>query len=195
MKAPLILASASPRRRELLGQLGREFKIVPSSAAEIQPSQLSPGEIARANAFRKAMAVALKNPEALVIGMDTVVALGNEVFGKPVDLEDAHRMLSRLQNRLHTVVTGVCLIHIQTRRRMVFAELTDVRFRALSEAQIRQYHAQVNPLDKAGAYGIQEKGELIVESISGSFSNVVGLPLERLEVELDRWGQTVPVGV
>ena len=188
MKEPLlILASASPRRQELLQQLQRKFKVIPSSATEIHDDQLSPGEISQINACRKALAVSVKHPDALVIGMDTVVALEEQVFGKPRDIEEALQMILRLQGRLHRVVTGVCLSHLRSRRVKVFAELTDVRFRSLSEAQVRFYHSKMNPLDKAGAYGIQDHGELIVESISGSFTNVVGLPVERLQAELEKW--------
>lgn len=188
MKVPfIILASASPRRKMLLGQLKRDFEVIPSSATEIHHNQLSPGEMTQINAYRKALAVSNLHPDALVIGMDTVVALQEHVFGKPKNMEEAHEMVLRLQGRDHHVVTGVCLAHLRTMRVKVFAELTDVRFRPLTEEQIRHYHSKMNPLDKAGAYGIQDHGELIVESITGSFSNVVGLPMERLQEELEKW--------
>ncbi len=128
--------------------------------------------------------MAKKHPDVVVLGADTLVFLDREMLGKPSDLADARRMLERLQGRTHQVVTGVSLIHLRTHREHLFAVSTDVRFRALNDAQIRNYLAKINPLDKAGAYAIQDHGELIVEDLSGSFTNVVGLPLERVEAEL-----------
>jgi septum formation protein len=185
---PLILASASPRRTELLRQLGFGFSVVPSEIPEILLEQLTARELSLINAHRKARTVAKQYPDALVIGADTLVCLEQHLFGKPASLGEAAEMLESLQGRTHEVVTGVCLIHLREHRERVFAEQTEVRFRALGEAEIRRYLALVNPLDKAGAYAIQEHGELIVEEISGSFSNVVGLPMERLQTELSAWG-------
>jgi septum formation protein len=184
---PVILASASPRRAQLLRQLGLEFKVVPSQAPEIHSAQLTALEISRINAWRKARSVANRHPNALVLGADTLVFLEAALYGKPPDLEAARRMLEELQGRAHHVVTAVCLLHLAGRRRRVFAETTAVTFRPLDALAIRRYLAKVNPLDKAGAYAIQEEGRLIIEKISGSFSNVVGLPVERLERELTRW--------
>ncbi len=181
---PLILASNSPRRSELLRGMGVEFKAVPSNAWEVHNEELTALEISRLNAWRKARAVAKSFPDALVLGSDTLVYLDTTLFGKPADLDDAFRMLSRLQGRTHQVVTGVCLIHLRGRQRKIFAESTLVKFRPLDPGGIRDYLGRVNPLDKAGAYAIQEHGDQIVESISGSFSNVVGLPVERLRKEL-----------
>ena len=184
---PLVLASASPRRAELLRQFQPEFQIVPSDAAEIIDKQLSPLELCQLNAHRKARVVAKKIPDALVLGADTLVFLDNEILGKPRNLAEARWMLQRLQGRTHQVVTGVSLIHLRTYRERLFAVSTDVLFRAFSDATIDDYLAKVNTLDKAGAYAIQQQGEWIVSEISGSFSNVVGLPLERLEMELKLW--------
>ena len=181
---PLILASASPRRAELLRELGLEFHVLPSDAPEVAHDELSPQELCQLNAHRKARAVAKKHPDVVVLGADTLVFLDREMLGKPSDLADARRMLERLQGRTHQVVTGVSLIHLRTHREHLFAVSTDVRFRALNDAQIRNYLAKINPLDKAGAYAIQDHGELIVEDLSGSFTNVVALPLERVEAEL-----------
>ena len=186
---PLILASASPRRLELLRQLGVHFKVIPSDSAEVHEEHLSAGELAQINAYRKARSVAKHHLDAVVIGVDTLVAAENRIFGKPRDRTEAREMLSFLQGRTHQVTTAVCLIFLRGHRQRIFFEQTDVTFRPLTAAQIRLYHRQVNPMDKAGAYGIQEKGELLVESVSGSYSNVVGLPLERLGVELDRFIQ------
>ena len=184
---PLILASASPRRAELLGQLKLKFKIVPSDATEVFDEQLSPQELCQLNAHRKARAVAKKIPDALVLGADTLVFLGREIFGKPRNLDEARQMLSKLQGRTHQVVTGVSLIHLRRSRERLFAVSTDVTFHPLTAEQIKDYLARVHPLDKAGAYAIQEHGDKIVAQISGSFSNVVGLPVEDLQLELNAW--------
>ncbi|HVU08912.1 MAG TPA: Maf family protein [Verrucomicrobiae bacterium] len=184
---PLILASASPRRAELLRQLKLDFQIIPGDAAEVFDKQLSPRELCQLNAHRKARAIAKKIPDALILGADTLVFLKNEIFGKPHDLIHARKMLSQLQGRTHQVVTGVSLIHLRTYRERLFAVGTDVIFRALTAAQIDDYLATMNPLDKAGAYAIQENGDKIIAEIAGSFSNVVGLPLEKLKEELDAW--------
>jgi septum formation protein len=189
---PLILASASPRRAELLRQLGAVFQIAPAGVREVEGETLSAGETARINAYRKARAAAKKRPDALVLGVDTVVALGAALFGKPATLGEAEQMLCALQGKTHRVVTGVCLLHLRAHRQRIFFEETAVTFAPLTREQIRSYHAQVNPLDKAGAYGIQEKGEMLVEAISGSFTNVIGLPLERLAAELPAFGVRLP---
>jgi septum formation protein len=187
---PLILASASPRRAELLRQLQPEFRIVPSDATEVFDEQLSPLELCQLNAHRKARSVAKKFPDSLVLGADTLVFLAREIFGKPRNLEEAKQMLAKLQGRTHQVVTGVSLIHLRGHRERLFALSTDVTFRPLDERQISDYLSKINPLDKAGAYAIQEHGDMIVSEISGSFSNVVGLPVERLEDELKSWATT-----
>ena len=184
---PLILASASPRRAELLGQLGLDFTVIPSDADEAHNEQLTAREISLVNAYRKARAVAKKYPDALVLGADTLVYLDTTLFGKPANAEDAYRMLKQLQGRTHQVVTGVCLTHLRHHRQKVFAESTHVTFHPLNTRQIQAYLAKINPLDKAGAYAIQEHGAKIVDRISGSFSNVVGLPMERLREELFSW--------
>jgi septum formation protein len=184
---PIILASASPRRAELLREMNLEFQVVPSDAPEVMDDHLSPFEICQLNAHRKARAVAKKFPDRLVLGADTLVFLGSEILGKPSTSAEAETMLERLQGRTHQVVTGVTLMHLRTHREKLFAVSTDVRFRALTADEIRLYLSKVNPLDKTGAYAIQEHGELIVEEISGSFTNVVGLPAERVQSELAGW--------
>ncbi|HUA68797.1 MAG TPA: Maf family protein [Candidatus Saccharimonadales bacterium] len=184
---PLILASASSRRAELLKQLGLEFQIIPSDAVEIFDDQLSPLELCQLNAHRKARVIAKKIPDALVLGADTLVFLDGEIMGKPTDIAEARRMLARLQGRMHQVVTGVSLIHLRLYRERIFAISTDVTFLPLTTDQINAYLAKMNPLDKAGAYAIQEHGDMIVSEISGSFSNVVGLPIEKLKEEIATW--------
>jgi septum formation protein len=184
---PLILASASPRRAALLKQLNLDFQVVPSDAPEILDEQLSPLELCQLNAHRKARVIAKKHPDAMVLGADTLVFLGGEILGKPADLAEARRMLGRLQGRTHQVVTGVSLIHLRAYRERTFAVSTDVTFHQLTVEQINIYLTKLNPLDKAGAYAIQEHGDTIVSEISGSFSNVVGLPIEMLKEEIRRW--------
>ncbi len=184
---PFILASTSPRRAELLGLLPVTFKIVASAATEVAHRHLSPREICQLNAHRKAREVAKKNPGALVLGADTLVFLNRKIFGKPSSLAIAEKMIFELQGNVHQVVTGVSLIHLHGRKERNFAVSTDVKFHSLNRAQIRRYLSKINPLDKAGAYAVQEHGELIIAEISGSFSNVVGLPVEELRDELAAW--------
>ncbi|MGH7939592.1 MAG: Maf family protein [Limisphaerales bacterium] len=184
---PLILASASPRRAELLRQLKLEFEVIPSAVKEVFDDHLSPLELCQLNAHRKARAVAKKIPDSLVLGADTLVFLDHKIFGKPADKPHAREMLLQLQGRTHQVVTGVSLIHLRSHTEKIFAVSTDVLFRPLNAQQIDEYLAKINPLDKAGAYAIQENGELVVSEISGSFSNVVGLPVEKVQNELETW--------
>jgi septum formation protein len=184
---PLILASASPRRVELLRQLSLDFKVVPGNVPEVHHDQLTARELSQVNAYRKARAVAKRFPDALVLAADTLVCLDTMLFGKPATLEEAYQMLEKLQGRTHQVVTGICLLHLREHRQAVFVESTSVTFQPLDAVKIRRYLNRVNPLDKAGAYAIQEEGDLIVEKIVGSYTNVVGLPLERLTAELQGW--------
>jgi septum formation protein len=184
---PLILASTSPRRAELLRQLNLDFQVIPGKLTEVFDDQLSPWELCQLNAHRKARVIAKRHPDALVLGADTLVFLDHEVMGKPANLADAKRMLTRLQGRTHQVVTGISLIHLRAHRERTFAVSTDVTFRHLTAEQINDYFTKVNPLDKAGAYAIQEHGDRIVSEISGSYSNVVGLPIEQLQAELTAW--------
>jgi len=183
----LILASASPRRAELLRQLGLEFKVVASDSPEIHHEQLTAWEVSQINAYRKARAVAKRFPDALVLAADTLVYMQTRLYGKPATLEAAYEMLEQLEGRTHHVVTAICLLHLREHRQRVFAETTAVTFRPLDAVQIRRYLTRVNPLDKAGAYAIQEEGDLLVEKVSGSYTNVVGLPMERLTAELQTW--------
>jgi septum formation protein len=184
---PFILASASPRRSDLLRQTGIPFRVVASDAQELHPDHLTAREVSQVNAYRKARAVAKKFPDALVLGADTLVCLDVRLFGKPSSLEEAYTMLEQLQGQTHEVVTAICLLNLRNHRQKIFAETTLVTFHPLDSAKIRRYLNKINPLDKAGAYAIQEEGDLIVEKISGSYTNVVGLPLEKLTEELALW--------
>lgn len=188
---PLILASASPRRSELLRQAGVEFRVITSDAPEVHHGELTAREIAQVNAYRKARAVAKKFPDSLIVGADTLVYLETLLMGKPGSLEHAYQMLEQLQGRTHEVVTAVCLLNLRNHRQRIFTEVTNVTFRPLDAVTIRRYLTKVNPLDKAGAYAIQEEGDLIVEKIAGSYTNVVGLPMERLQSELRAWASPV----
>ena len=183
----LILASASPRRAELLKSLGLRFDILPTGVEERDEHPASFHDLAIHNAQAKARDAAARHPDALVLGADTIVVLGNEVFGKPRDLDDARRMLRNLSGQGHHVITGVCLLHRAGNRERNFAVETRVRFRPLSDADIEQYLDAVDVLDKAGAYAIQE-GPPLVAGVEGSYSNVIGLPLEQVEAELRRFG-------
>lgn len=177
---PLILASASPRRRRLLLERGYNFRVLPAEVTEIAPSYFTPGEITRFNARSKACAVARAHRAALVIGVDTVVAFEGEIFGKPSTMEEALAMLQRLNGRAHEVYSGVWLRHAATNRERGFIDITRVQFRQRTDDELRAYLARIGPLDKAGAYAAQEDGGELIEHFEGSFSNVIGLPMEAL---------------
>ncbi len=176
---PIVLASSSPRRRELLEKAGVIFKVVPSPAEEIHDPTMNPDALCELNAILKAEAVASMRPEATVIGADTLVFIDGMPLGKPADFEEARLMLLRLSGRTHQVCTGVCIIDPGGRKN-VFHDLTEVTFLTLDHAAIDGYFADVNPLDKAGAYGIQEFGDQIVAGIRGNFENVMGLPIDKV---------------
>ena len=167
--------------------MGVEFTVLISQAAELHTEDLTARELALVNAYRKARFVAKQFPDALVLGADTLVHLGTRLFGKPASAKEADEMLQQLQGQTHQVVTAICLLRLRHHRQSIFAESTSVTFLPLTAEGIQHYLSKVHPLDKAGAYAIQEHGELIVEKISGSYSNVVGLPMERLQDELARW--------
>jgi septum formation protein len=183
----LILASASPRRSQLLRSAGLQFVVSAAHTPELESDQLTPHEMAQINAYRKARAVAKHHPDAIVLGADTVVSLDNRCFGKPTSRAEALRFLTELQGRTHEVVTGVCLLYQRRHRERLFAVSTLVTLRALSPRALRDYVSRINPLDKAGAYGIQEEGHLIVETVDGSYSNVVGLPVREVLAALEGW--------
>lgn len=187
-RPPFILASASPRRSQLLREMELDFAVLPSDAEEVDGAHLTARELAQINAYRKARAVAKKHPEAVVLGCDTVVHLDAQPYGKPRDLRDAHRMLRELSGRRHEVVTGCCLLYLDRHQCHIFADSTEVVFRSLSDRQIERYLKTINPLDKAGAYAIQDNGEMIVESVFGSLTNVIGLPGELLGTRLKAFG-------
>ncbi|MBR3867939.1 MAG: septum formation inhibitor Maf [Clostridia bacterium] len=171
----IILASASPRRKELLTLAGIEYEVIVSQCEEILPDGITPDKAVEELARQKTEDVFSRNSDAMIIAADTVVALGNTILGKPKDEADAFTMLSSLSGRRHTVYTGVC---IKTKDKTdIFHVATDVEFYELSEKEIKDYIATKEPMDKAGAYGIQGKGFVLVKGIHGDYFNVVGLPL------------------
>jgi septum formation protein len=177
----LILASRSPRRIQLLAQIGLAARVIPCDIPEEFDTALSPAENARALALKKARCVAPGVEEGIILGADTIVALDGEMLGKPADKEDAARMLRLLSGKTHTVVTGVALVDRPSGWSVDAVESTQVTFRAIPQEEITAYVEGGSPMDKAGAYGIQDDyGAVFVTRIEGCFYNVVGLPLARL---------------
>lgn len=183
---PLILASASPRRRELLALLGVAFEVVPAQVEEHEAEDADPRALVRHNAALKAAWVAQRRPEAWVLGADTTVFIDGTVLNKPADLDDARRMLRLLSGRAHTVFTGLALRAREAGVSEDFGVESRVYFRELDGAAIERYLATAHPLDKAGAYGIQDHGELIIERWEGSLTNIIGLPVEETRAVLTR---------
>ena len=179
----LILASASPRRRELLSLITPDFKVIPANCEEAADTTLSPQLLVQQLADQKAAEVAASHPNDAVIGADTLVFCGSEIMGKPAHRTDAKRMLTLLSGNTHTVITAVAIAQ-GGKVTKVFAEETKVEFFPLTEEEITAYIATGEPMDKAGAYGIQEKGALLVKGIAGDYYNVMGLPVGRLYREL-----------
>lgn len=177
----LILASASPRRRQLLTEYGYAFTVQPADVTELMPSHLTVAEITLYNAKQKAEAVAQANPASVVIGVDTLVSLDGHILGKPRDMEDAFDMLQRLNGRIHEVYSGVWAVRRATSTTRALVEVSRVKFRTFDRAAIHRYMDRIHPLDKAGAYAAQDDSEEgIVEQIEGSRTNVVGLPMDAL---------------
>lgn len=184
----LILASASPRRQKLLKQIGLDFEIIPSSIDEtIQPG-VAPDVAAVKLAENKAIDVARRLKDGIVIAADTVVALDDSILGKPKDEEEARKMLERLSGRWHRVFTGIAVIDSSSSKKVTDYEESRVKFKNLSSVEIENYIRTGEPMDKAGAYGIQGKGALLVEKIEGCYYNIVGLPLFRLSLVLSHFG-------
>lgn len=180
---PIILASKSPRRQELLKLMGFDFQVVLREVDESYPSELSPSEIAVFISEKKARAFDLMIENEVVITADTIVSLDGKILGKPENEDHAFEILSALSGKKHDVITGVSLL--KNHRIFSFYELTEVFFREITAEQIRYYINTCKPMDKAGAYGIQEWiGLVAVDKINGSYSNVVGLPTHRLYTEL-----------
>jgi len=186
----LVLASASPRRRELLKSIAPQFEVVPSEIEETLEDGPAPVAVARL-ALRKARAVAARVREAVVLAADTVVILDGAALGKPADAREARAMLRRLRGREHEVITGVAVLDSRTGREASTSVVSRVRMAAYSDATLEAYVATGAPLDKAGAYAIQDLGGALVERLAGSYTNVVGLPVEETRWLLAEFG--VPV--
>lgn len=187
----IILASASPRRRELLQSVGLEFEVMTSDVDESGidkslPPDLYVRELAVLKAAVAVKAVRAEKRAAVIIAADTIVSLNGEIMGKPADSEDAYRMLKTLSGNTHEVYTGVCVINSDTGDASGKSVKTCVRFKKLTDEKIRAYIATGEPFDKAGAYGIQGMGKLLIDSISGDYFNVVGLPVAALADILER---------
>jgi septum formation protein len=184
----LILASASPRRKELLAELGWPFEITPAAVTEYEAADADPREMVRHNAALKADWVSLRQPEATVIGADTTVFVGKTVLNKPRDGAEAREMLRRLSGSRHTVFTGLAVRRHRDRLKLDRGVASEVSFKVLTEATIELYLSRVHTLDKAGGYAIQEESDLIIAGFTGSLTNIVGLPLEEMKQLLTQAG-------
>jgi septum formation protein len=182
------LASSSPRRSELLAAAGFAFETTSPGIAERADGHLTLREITMFNAARKGLSVARHQPDKVVLAADTLIALDGEIVGKPRDLKDAKRILHRLAGRTHDVCSSVFISHLAGAKSIMFHEISQVRFRKLNEATIADYLAKINALDKAGAYAAQGDGSDIIAAIAGSFTNVVGLPMEQTREVLAEFG-------
>ncbi len=179
---PLILASESPRRIRLLRSLGLTVEVIPSGIEEGDDPKQEPSTLVACRAKEKAQAVSRLHPRSWVLGADTIVVLQDTVFGKPETAEQAIAMLQQLSGQAHHVLSGLCLMRLDPPFERVTVVRTEVRFKPISDGEIRAYVRTGEPLDKAGAYGIQGRGAFLVEAVQGSYTNVVGLPLcETLE--------------
>jgi nucleoside triphosphate pyrophosphatase len=177
IKKRIVLASGSARRVALLKSLGLQFDIIPHNIEEYIPGGVLPGELVMYLAYIKADDVAKKEKNAIIIAADTVVLHGKDILGKPKDVRDAKRILSMLSNSDHDVVSGVCIMDMPSKRKVLRISRTHIKMKFISEEEIDAYIKSGEPMDKAGAYAIQGEGRKFIERINGSLSNVVGLPL------------------
>lgn len=176
----IILASASPRRKEILENTNTKFEIIKSEIDEVILDNELPSQVVMRLAFEKSIDIALKHPDSLVIGADTVVVLNNKILGKPKDSSDAFNMIKQLSGKTHQVITGISLINLNANQKIIDYVVSNVKFKNLSEEDIKDYIQTNESLDKAGAYGIQGFGAMLVEEIQGDYFNIVGLPISRL---------------
>ena len=186
--ASLVLASRSPRRNTLLAKAGFEFESLSPRVAEKFDLDLTLRELTAWNAIRKGISIARAHPHKVVLAADTLIALNDDIIGKPADFSEAAQILRRLSGRTHEVCSAVFICHFAAGRTAAFHEISRVRFRRLSSALIDNYLAKVHPLDKAGAYAAQGHGAEIIAKINGSYTNVVGLPMEQTVVALAEFG-------
>jgi septum formation protein len=188
----IILASASPRRQQLLSQIGLKFTVTPSNVVEIMDRSLEAHEVAVSLAKQKCIDIASQTKhDSLVIGADTIVVKNNKLLGKPKDEQEAFEMLKELNGEWHEVITGVCLCRTNDMKTIFEFETTRVKIGRKSEEFFRAYIATKEPFDKAGAYGIQGYGSLLVEKIEGDYVNVMGLPIYRLSCMLEKLGYSI----
>ena len=183
-----MLASCSPRRAALLSEAGFAFETIAPRVAEKFDVDLTLHELTAWNAIRKGTSVARAHPDKVVLAADTLVALNDEIIGKPADFSEAAQILRRLSGRTHEVCSAVLIYHLIAGGSAVFHEISHVRFRRLNNAEIDNYLAKVHPLDKAGAYAAQGHGGEIIAEINGSYTNVVGLPMKQTVVALAQFG-------
>ena len=187
----IILASTSPRRHNLLQQIGLKFEIVPSKYEEDMTLKLPPHELAMVLARGKASEVAERRKSGIIIGVDTFVALNKEVIGKPHNKVNAKKMLEKISNKILDVYSGVAIIDAKTKKEIIDYEITKVKIRKISSLEIKKYIDTKEPLDKAGAFGMQGLGAIFVAKVDGCYSNVVGLPLHNLAKNLAKIGVDV----
>ena len=184
----IILASTSPRRHLLLKQIGLKFEIIPSKYEEDMTLNLPPHELAMVLARGKAFDVAKKRKSGIIIGVDTFVVLNKEVIGKPHNKANAKKTLEKISNKTLKVYSGVAIINAKTKKEIIDYEITKVKIRKISPTEIKKYIDTKEPLDKAGAFGMQGLGAIFVAKVDGCYSNVVGLPLHNLENNLAKMG-------
>lgn len=176
----IILASASPRRKEILGNTNLKFEVIKSDIDEVILLEESPCQVVMRLAYEKSMDIAYFNKNKLIIGADTIVCLDNIILGKPKDKLDAIEMIKKLSGRTHQVITGISLINLDANKKIIDYVVSNVKFKNLSQEDIMDYIQTNESLDKAGAYGIQGYGALLVEEIKGDYFNIVGLPISKL---------------
>jgi len=184
----IILASASPRRKELLEKIGLKFEVEPSNYAEDMHSRLSPDKLARAISLEKARAVARKHKNAIVIAADTFIVFRGKIMGKPNTEAEARKMLMALRGKSHSVITGFTILDTEENKVLTKSVETVIHIKKLTPEEIDGYVKSKEPLDKAGAYAIQGLGSVIVERIEGDYFNVMGLPLSALAESLKEFG-------
>jgi septum formation protein len=180
MMPKLILASGSPRRKDLLTEAGYDFQVIVPDVEENEDVSVPIRQLTKENAELKAEAVSPANTDAVVIAADTLVLLEERVLTKPIDGDEAREMLASLNGKSHQVFTAFSILHGREGKRVLETVTTDVHFKLLTEAEMIEYHKRINPMDKAGAYAAQEHGKLIIDRIEGSMTNVIGLPMRRL---------------
>lgn len=188
MASTLLLASNSPRRRALLTEAGFDFENVSPEVEERSDVDLTARELTLGNAVRKGIWAARRHQHKIVLAADTLVALEGDIIGKPKDLTDAAEILRRLSGRVHEVFSAVVVCHLAAARSTSFCDVSRVRFHSLDQAKIDNYLRKINPLDKAGAYAAQDRDSEIIAKIEGSFTNVVGLPMEKTTAALAQFG-------